>query len=103
MPGTAPEALEALPAPDRVFLGGTAGQMEDILRLALGKNPTVRVVVTAVTLETLTEVLRCFAALDLGDTDLVQIAITRTRQAGAYHLMDAQNPVWLAAGEARHG
>lgn len=103
VPGTAPEALEALPAPDRVFLGGTAGQMEDILRLALGKNPTVRVVVTAVTLETLTEVLRCFAALDLGDTDLVQIAITRTRQAGAYHLMDAQNPVWLAAGEARHG
>lgn len=103
VPGTAPEALEALPAPDRVFLGGTAGRMEDILRLALGKNPAVRFVVTAVTLETLSEVLRCFAALDLADVDMVQIAATRTRQAGAYHLMDAQNPVWLASGEGRHG
>ena len=29
--GKAPEALEGLPAPDRVFLGGTSGQTEEIL------------------------------------------------------------------------
>ena len=30
--GTAPEALKGLPAPDRVFLGGTSGSLEEILR-----------------------------------------------------------------------
>ena len=103
VPGTAPEALRDLPAPDRVFLGGSSGNMEAILRCALEKNPAVRVVVNAVTLETTAEILRCFAALDLTDTDMVQVAATRTRKAGRYHLMDAQNPVWIVSGEARHG
>lgn len=101
--GAAPEALQNLPAPDRVFLGGTGGSMEAILRAALKKNPSVRAVVTAVTIETIAEAMRCFAALGFTDAEAVQIAAARTRQAGSYHLMDAQNPVWIVSGEARHG
>lgn len=97
--GLAPEALHTLPAPDRVFLGGTAGNMEEILRVALEKNPAVRIVVTAVTLETIAETVRCFDALSLTNIDMVQLSATRTRQAGSYHLMDAQNPVWVMSGE----
>ena len=97
--GLAPEALVNLPAPDRVFLGGTAGNMEQILRVALAKNPSVRAVVNAVTLETVAETVRCFAALGLDDTDMVQLAVTRTRMVGEYHMMDAQNPVWVISGE----
>lgn len=102
VPGEAPEVLSDLPAPDRVFLGGTSGNMEPILRTALEKNPAVRFVVTAVTLETIAETLRCFTTLGLSDTDMVQISAARTRKAGSYHLMDAQNPVWIVSGEARH-
>ena len=97
--GTAPEALEALPAPDRVFLGGTSGSMEEILNVVFRKNPAARVVCTAVTLETVGEAARLFAKLE--GADMVQVAITRTRPAGPYHLMDAQNPVWLFSGEGR--
>ena len=100
--GPAPEALSDLPAPDRVFLGGTGGSMEAILRAALEKNPAVRAVITAVTIETIAEAMRCFAALGFTDTDAVQIAATRTRPAGRRHLMDAQNPVWIVSGEVRH-
>lgn len=100
VPGTAPEALTDLPTPDRVFLGGSSGNMEAILRCALSRNPQVRIVVTAVTLETVAEAVQCFARLGLSDTDMVQIAATRTRKAGGYHLMDAQNPVWILSGEA---
>ena len=58
---------------------------------------------TAVTLETLAEAARCFALLGLTDTDMVQIAAARVKRAGGYHLMDAQNPVWILTGEtARH-
>ena len=103
VPGTAPEALADLPAPDRVFLGGSSGNMEELLRCALDKNPAVRIVVTAVTLETVAETVQCFARLELTDTDMVQIAATRVREAGRYHLMDAQNPVWVLAGETAAG
>ena len=95
--GTVPEALENLPAPDRVFLGGTSGSLEEILRVVFHKNPAARVVCTAVTLETVGEAAKCFARL--GSPDMVQIAVTRTRPAGRYHLMDAQNPVWIFSGE----
>ena len=97
--GTAPEALADLPAPDRVFLGGTSGNMEEILGAAFRKNPAARVVCTAVTLETVAEAARLFAGLE--DAGMVQLSVTRTRPAGRYHLMDAQNPVWLFSGEGR--
>ena len=97
MAGTAPEALENLPAPDRVFLGGTSGSLEEILQVVFRKNPAARVVCTAVTLETVGEAAKCFSRL--GSPDMVQLSVTRTRPAGRYHLMDAQNPVWLFSGE----
>ena len=97
--GTAPAALEDLPAPDRVFLGGTSGELEEILNIIFRKNPAARVVCTAVTLETVAEAARLFAPLE--GADMVQVAATRTRQAGRYHLMDAQNPVWIFSGEGR--
>ena len=95
--GTAPEALADLPAPDRVFLGGTSGSLEEILQVVFHKNPAARVVCTAVTLETVGEAAKCFARL--GSPDMVQLSVTRTRPAGRYHLMDAQNPVWIFSGE----
>ena len=90
-----------MPAPDRVFLGGTAGTMEASLTAALEKNPALGVVATAVTLETLAESVRVFEAKGLQDVDIVQIAVTRTRQVGPYHMMDANNPVWIISGEGR--
>ena len=99
MGGTAPAALEELPAPDRVFLGGTSGELEEILNIIFRKNPTARVVCTAVTLETVAQAARLFANLE--GADMVQLSATRTRKAGRYHLMDAQNPVWIFSGEGR--
>ena len=99
VPGLAPEALKDLPAPDRVFLGGTAGNLEEILAVILAKNPAVRIVLTAVTVETLGEAAKLWTKLGLQGADMAQIAVTRTRKAGPYHLMNAQNPVWMLWGE----
>ena len=97
--GTAPDALKELPAPDRVFIGGTSGELRDILQVIFDKNPAARVVCTAVTLETVAQAASLFAGLE--GADMVQVSATRTRAAGRYHLMDAQNPVWLFSGEGR--
>ncbi len=95
--GTAPRVLEDLPAPDRVFLGGTSGALEEMLALIFRKNPAARVVCTAVTMETVGKAAPLFARLK--DADMVQLSAVRTRPAGRYHLMDAQNPVWIFSGE----
>ena len=101
VPGAAPAALRDLPAPDRVFVGGSGGELEDILRLALEKNPRCRVVVNAVTLETLAECTRCFALLGLEDVAVTELSAARTREAGRYHLLQGLNPVFLLSGEGR--
>ena len=60
--GTAPDALRELEAPTHVFIGGSGGHMEEIMRCVWEKNPDARVVVNAVSLETIAEMTRLIAA-----------------------------------------
>ena len=95
VPGAAPEACEDLPAPTHVFVGGASGNLRGILELALKKNPRARIVVTAVTLETVSEVSGLLGALPLAGSEAVLLQVARDRKAGLYHLMTGQNPVWI--------
>lgn len=45
--GLAPEALADLPAPTHVFIGGSSGNLKEILEVVLAKNPHVRIVINA--------------------------------------------------------
>lgn len=97
--GCAPEALEGLPAPDAVFIGGSSGKLMEIVGAALEKNLAARIVINAVTLETVTVALGCFERLSLRNPDAVQLSVSRVREVGSHHIMQAQNPVWiLSAG-----
>ena len=93
-PGRAPQALSDLPAPHAVFVGGSDGDMDAILRAVYQKNPAARVVVSCVTLETLAQLQETARALGRG-YEAAQLSVGRTKAAGAYHLLAAQNPVWL--------
>lgn len=102
--GEAPAALEGLPAPDCVFVGGSAGRLREVVAAALAANPRVRVVVTAVSLETVAEAAGCLSGLGMADVEAVQVSVSRARALGDHHLMLAQNPVFVfsanGAGEA---
>ena len=106
VPGAAPEALAGLPVPDCVFVGGSSGQLEAILRCAVDANPHVRLCISAITLETLSETLHCIQALDLHNADIVQLAFAKDKTIGGYHMMMGANPIYLVcatgpgAGEA---
>ena len=60
----------------------------------LEKNPDVRMVISAVTLETTGEAISCFAELGLA-YECVLVNISRSRGLGGYRLMQAQNPIYL--------
>ncbi len=93
--GEAPQALQGLPVPDRVFVGGSGSNLEAILRVALDANPGMRLCIVAVTLETLTQALLCIRELGLCEVDVVQLGVTKAREVGSYHLMTARNPVYV--------
>lgn len=101
--GKAPEALTDLPVPDRAFIGGSKGNLAEILELLAKKNPRIRVVINAVTLETMTEAVSQFQKLGFEDVDIVQIFAAHGKAAGNCHMMQGQNPVFIISGELKKG
>lgn len=93
--GSAPEACAGLPAPTHAFIGGSAGNMREIVALLLARNPRVRIVATAVSLESVAELTECLTAFPFTETEVVSLQAARDRRAGGYHLMSGQNPIYI--------
>lgn len=95
VPGLAPDACLRLPAPTHVFIGGSAGNMRQILEEILEKNPNARIVATAVTLESVAELTQCMKTIPFAYTEVVSMSVAKDRKAGPYHLMMGQNPIFI--------
>ena len=95
VPGTAPDACNDLPAPTHVFIGGTCGNLKQILTLVLRKNPNVRIVATAIALESAAELTACMKEFPFAHTEVVCLNVAKDRKAGSYHLMMGQNPIYI--------
>lgn len=99
--GLAPAAMADLPAPTHAFIGGSSGNLKDIVRCLLEKNPDVRMVINSVTLETMAETSEVISELGLIEEEITNINVSRARKLGRYHLMTAQNPVYIAVVRGR--
>ena len=93
--GTAPEACRDLPAPTHAFIGGSSGNMREIIALLREKNPEVRIVITCIALETVAECARLLQELAPGQQEVCCVNVAKARQLGSYHLMTGQNPVYV--------
>ena len=103
VPGVAPEALAKLPVPDAVFVGGSAGELPSIVEAALEKNSQVRLCVPCVTIETLTEACALLSGSRFKGFEACQVSAARAEAVGSYHLMKAQNPVFLVSARGAGG
>lgn len=101
IPGVAPEAMTELPAPTHAFIGGSSGNMQDIINLLLEKNPKVRIVINCITLETMTEAMNAIRDFGLEDVDIVQLAAARSKSIGRYHMMMGENPIYIISCSGR--
>lgn len=97
--GKAPEALENLPVPDAAFIGGSKGNLEEIVNLLLEKNEKVRIVISAVTYETLIEAITVMKENKFINLDITQISVINTKKVANYNMLNAQNPVFLISGK----
>lgn len=93
----APDRLNELPIASHAFIGGSSGQLKEILKTLYEMNPEMRIVMNAVSLETICEIKECMELFQIIDEEVVQVQVSRTRKAGNYHLMSAENPVWICA------
>lgn len=96
--GDVADLLKTLPCPDRVFIGGASGKIAAVVNIATAGGNAPRIVVTAVTLETLNEAVS--ALRDRGmSAEVTQISAVRTKVVGSHTMLDAQNPVFIIEGD----
>ena len=96
--GSAPDALLNLPAPTKVFLGGTTGRLEQILDVVLSKNPNATIVANAITLETIGTIIDVFKKKKL-KTEISSATIAKSKKIGNYNMMMGENPIYIVKGE----
>lgn len=91
--GEAPAALNDLPAPDRVLVGGSGGFLPGILEQSMQRlKPGGRIVVNAVTLETL---VRMTEPQRGWHYEMTQLQVSRAVPAGKVHMWRSLNPVYI--------
>ena len=98
--GLAPECLKGLPVPDVAFIGGSSGNMEEIVSYLHGTNNEMRFVITAVTIESAMAGLDSLKNVGISG-DIVQVAVSKGRQIGDLHMLMAQNPIFIISGSGQ--
>jgi len=96
--GTAPDALHGLQAPDRVFIGGSGGSLDEIIGYIQERMQNGVIVINAVTIETLNQAIarlekRGFAV------KVSEISVSRSKLIAGKRHMSAQNPIFIVTGE----
>lgn len=93
----APDGLTELPVPTHAFIGGSGKRMAEIFDALYEKNSEMRIVVNAVTLETASEIFTLLKKYPIRDLDILQMQVNRAKEVGTYHMMQAENPVWICS------
>lgn len=99
--GKAPEILEELERPTHAFIGGSSGNMLEILECLYRKNRTMRIVINATSLETVAVLHRIEKDIPIEHFEMVQVQVNRYEKVGAYHLSKAENPIMICSFQFR--
>ena len=93
----APEGLEELPVPTHAFIGGSGGRLMDILWALYRKNPHMRIVINAISMETIAELKEVLDTFPVEEEEILQMQVSRVKKLLSYHLPQAENPVWICS------
>ena len=85
--------------PDRVFIGGSEGELRSIISILKSYQRPVRVCMTAITVETKNEILKMLDEGMINAPDIVEVRISRLVKLGGQHMMKPENDIMIAAFE----
>jgi precorrin-6Y C5,15-methyltransferase (decarboxylating) len=101
--GKAPQGLDVWPRPDAVFIGGTGGELRELLQLCCGRlNEQGRIVLNAATIETLYEAMQ--ALREEGMEATVTLAqISRSKPILQMNRFEGLNPIYIITAQHKKG
>ncbi len=96
----APDQLDTWPDPDAVFIGGSGGELAELIKLCLRRlKEGSWLVMNFVTLENLNNASDTLKQLGVC-WDVIQLQANRSRPILHMHRMQAENPVWIVCAQA---
>jgi len=97
----APLGLENWPTPDAIFVGGTGGELADLIHLCLNRlSPEGWLVMNFVTIENMTTAIETLKKLDT-HWDMTQLQASRSHAILHMYRMQAENPVWVVSAQRK--
>lgn len=101
--GKAPQGLDAWPDPDAVFIGGSGGELAELIRLSLRRlKPGGWLVMNLVTFENLSTAIGTLKEIG-ASWDVTQLQASRSRPILDMHRLAAENPVWIVCAQQGKG
>ncbi|SFA47814.1 precorrin-6Y C5,15-methyltransferase (decarboxylating) [Anoxybacillus pushchinoensis] len=93
--GRAPEGLAQFPDPDAIFIGGTSGSLRDIIDVCCTRlKKSGRIVINAVTIETLYEATKALRTHNYA-VDILLAQFSRSKPILQLTRFDALNPIYI--------
>jgi len=95
----APQGLENWVNPDAVFVGGSGGELGELIRLILSRlNDGGHLVMNFVTIENLSAAVESLKSMH-AKWSVTQMQVSRSKPILHMHRMAAENPVWIVTVE----
>ena len=93
----APDGLDNILDADKIFIGGSGGELINMMEMIFTskKNPTI--VISAITMETIAQITDIVKlAKEKGyDTEITAVNVSKSKEVGPYNMMIAQNMVFI--------
>lgn len=100
MEGEAPFCLVDLPLCDAIFIGGSSGNMKEIIKSAqMLLKPGGRLVINAVLIETVYSALTFIKEEKMSGPEILSVSLARGRDLGGMTAFEPLNPVYIIWGE----
>jgi cobalt-precorrin-6B (C15)-methyltransferase len=92
----AQDILPLLPQVDAIVIGGTWGNIEQIIQLSIAKlNKGGRLVIDTILVETVYKAITTINEIRLDEVDITQVTIAKARKVTTGTMMLARNPVMI--------
>jgi precorrin-6Y C5,15-methyltransferase (decarboxylating) CbiT subunit len=96
--GLAPEVFENLEVPNKIIIGGSGGNLEDILEYLWSLKSVKNIVLNAVTINTAYAGINYFNKKN-ADFESIQINISNIEIIKEYQMLRGQNPIFIISAK----
>lgn len=88
---------EKMEIPTHAFIGGSGGNLSQILDWLYEKNSDIKIVINAIALETVSEIVQELKKRNIDNAQIVSLNVAKAKKLGGYNMMMGNNPVYVVS------